>query len=116
MSTENLLNQIICANCLDKMKEMEDKSIDLIHTDIPYGVVSREDNGLRSLDKKDADIETFVLKDFLNEVIRICKGSIYIFCSTEQVSEIRGRLAEEMTTRLCIWERTNPSPMNGQYI
>lgn len=44
------------------------------------------------------------------------RGSIYIFCSTEQVSEVRRTLAGGLTTRLCIWEKTNPSPMNGQHV
>ena len=45
------------------------------------------------------------------------KGSIYIFCSTEQVSEIRRLLGlNKLSTRLIIWNKTNPSPMNGQYI
>lgn len=44
-------------------------------------------------------------------------GSIYIFCSTEQVSDIRKRMVSNgLATRLIIWEKTNPSPMNGQYI
>lgn len=86
-------------------------------TDIPYDVVNRESGGLRNLDKGDADHAGFDLKQFLNEAIRITKGSFYIFCSTEQVSQIRSTLASAgCSTRLCIWEKTNPSPMNGQYI
>lgn len=45
------------------------------------------------------------------------KGSVYIFCGTEQVSLIRRTLVNNgMSTRLCIWEKTNPSPMNGKTI
>ena len=48
---------------------------------------------------------------------RITKGSIYIFCGTEQVSEIREQMVEHgLSTRLIIWNKTNPSPMNGQHI
>ena len=84
-------------------------------TDIPYGVVNRN-GGLRLFDKSDADRETFDLSSFLEEVERVTAGSIYIFCSTEQVSLIRQFLAaRKLTTRLCVWEKTNPSPVNGQY-
>lgn len=94
-----------------------DKSIDLTLTDIPYNVVNRDSNGLRNFNKKDADILTFNLKDFIAEICRVTKGSIYIFCSTEQVSEIRHLLISYgLSTRLCIWEKTNPSPVNGQNI
>jgi len=32
------LNKIYCMDCLDGMKEMEDKSVDLVLTDPPYGI------------------------------------------------------------------------------
>lgn len=99
------------------MKQFDDKSIELCVTDIPYGEVNRKSNGLRNLNKHKADEITFQLSDFLSELNRIIFGSIYIFCGTEQVSEIRKTLIEYgFSTRLIIWEKTNPSPMNGQYI
>lgn len=100
---------------------MDTDSVNLTLTDIPYGVVSRDDNGLRNLDKENADIMTFELKDFLPEVYRITSGTIIIFCSKEQISEIYDFFNEKQkkklgTVRQIIWEKTNPSPMNGQYI
>ena len=42
---------------------------------------------------------------------------IYIYCVTEQVSNIRKLLVQnKMSTRLIIWEKSNPSPMNGDKI
>ena len=32
------VNQIICGDCLDVMKDMEDNSVDLVLTDPPYGI------------------------------------------------------------------------------
>jgi len=38
------VNQIICGDCLEVMKDLPEKSIDLILTDLPYGVTqNRED-------------------------------------------------------------------------
>lgn len=106
-----------CGDCIEVMKSLDDKSVELCLTDIPYDVINRDSNGLRNLDKNKADIATFVLEDFLSEVNRVTAGSVYIFCGTEQVSEIRKTLIDYgMSTRLIIWEKTNPSPMNGQYI
>jgi DNA modification methylase len=104
-------------DCLEGMKEIPSKSIELALTDIPYGVVSRPSHGIRVFDKDTADVSTFTLDGFLSELCRTVRGSIYVFCSTEQVSDIRRLLIErEMTTRLCIWEKSNPSPVNGQHL
>lgn len=108
---------IICSDCMVAIKDIPDNFMECTLTDIPYDVVNRKTNGLRNLDKKNADISTFDLGNFINEVIRVTKGSIYCFCSTEQVSDIRKFLVEKgLSTRLIIWEKTNPSPMNGQHI
>jgi DNA modification methylase len=111
------INKIYNMDCLEGLKSIPDKTIDLTCTDIPYGVVNRKSNGLRNLDKGSADILTFELSILLAEICRVTNGSIYIFCGTEQVSEIRHFLVKEgLSTRLIIWEKTNPSPVNGQYI
>ncbi len=112
-----MLNQVVQGDCINLMQSLEDGQATLTLTDIPYGVISRKSGGLRCLDKKNADIETFDLEVFLSEIVRVTSGSIYIFCSTEQVSFLRSYLVESgLTTRLCIWDKTNPSPMNGQHV
>lgn len=109
-------------DCLGLMRGgMQNDSVDMVLTDIPYDMVNRESNGLRNLDKGKADILTFNLPVFLMELDRICKGTIVIFCGVNQVSEIYKYFAEKQrkhkgTVRQLIWEKTNPSPMNGQYI
>jgi len=115
MEIEKFKNKIICGDALEVMKEIPDNSIDLILTDIPYDMVNRKSSGLRNLDKADADIMTFNLNALLFEIIRVCKGSIYIFCGFGQISEIAMLFkANNINPRLIIWEKTNPSPMNGQ--
>ena len=106
------------ADCLDIMKEMDDNSVDFTLTDIPYDAVNRDSNGLRNLDKGNADIITFDLNEFLKQVYRVTSNSICIFCGKEQFSQIYQFFAniDKGTVRPIIWEKTNPSPMNGQYI
>lgn len=112
-----VINKLHNTDCMEYMRNISDNSVDLTLTDIPYDVINRDSNGLRNLDKSKADIATFDLDEFVKEVVRITKGSIYIFCSTEQVSKVRQLLVEyKLSTRLCIWEKTNPSPMNGQHM
>lgn len=84
-------------------------------------MVNRADNGLRNLNKDKADIITFNLNDFLDEIYRLTSGSIIIFCGVNQVSQIYNYFADKQnnkqgTTRQLIWKKTNPSPMNGQHI
>lgn len=96
---------------------MKDNSVDITVTDIPYGVVNRKSNGLRNLDKQDADIFNLDMGELLTEIKRVTTGQIIIFCGKEQFSEIFAFFAKEKgTTRPLIWEKTNPSPMNGQHV
>ena len=103
--------------CIDILKNFDNDCIDFVLTDIPYDVVSRKDNGLRNLDKDKADILTFDLEEFLEQVHRITKNSICIFCGKEQFSTIYKYFASKKgTVRPIVWQKSNPSPMNGQYI
>ena len=108
-------------DCLELMKNISDGSVDLVLTDIPYGECNRNDNGLRNLNKENADIETFNLQEFLIEVYRVTKGTIVVFCGQHQFSEIKNFFQEKQdknkgTVRQLVWRKTNPSPMNGQHI
>jgi DNA modification methylase len=111
------MNKVYNIDCIEYMKTMKDNSVDLVVTDIPYGEVNRKSSGLRNLEKGKADIVTFSIDSLLDNLCRITKGSMYIFCGMEQVSIIRKLMVEhKMSTRLCIWEKSNPSPMNGDKI
>ena len=116
-----ILNKIYNDDCISFMNTLSENVFDLTLTDIPYNGVNRKSNGLRNLDKSFADILTFDLNTFLNEVYRVTKGTIIIFCGYNQLSEIYDFFKEKSrenlgTVRRLVWEKTNPSPMNGQYI
>lgn len=104
-------------NCIEEMKKMGERCVDFTLTDIPYNAVNRQSNGLRNLDKGAADECTFDLIEFLDEVYRVTRNSICIFCGKEQFSTIYAYFANKKGT-VCpiVWEKSNPSPMNGQYI
>ena len=116
-----ILNKIYNDDCISFMNTLSENVFDLTLTDIPYNGVNRKSNGLRNLDKSFADILTFDINTFLNEVYRVTKGTIIIFCGYNQLSEIYDFFKEKSrenlgTVRQLVWEKTNPSPMNGQYI
>ena len=95
-------------------------SAKLLLTDIPYEEVNRKDNGLRNLDKGKADQKTFELNEFLSKIYD--KADIFIiFCGQNQVSEIFTYFNEKQkqgkgTVRQLVWCKSNPSPMNGEYV
>ena len=104
-------------DCITKLATMQDNSVNFTLTDIPYDAVNRTSNGLRELYKGKADVLTFDLLVFLEQVYRVTSNSICIFCGKEQFSTIYDFFANKKgTVRPIIWEKTNPSPMNGQYI
>lgn len=112
-----MINSVFHGDALKLLGSIASDSIELVLTDIPYGVVNRESGGLRDFDKGDADVVTFQMERLINEFVRVCRGSIYVWCGTEQVSALRaGFVAADLTTRLCIWEKRNPSPINGEYL
>lgn len=113
-----IVDQIINADCMDCFSKIEAGGANLTLTDIPYGAVNRK-SGLytNNLDKGKADIITFELEPFLEELYRITKSTIIIFCGKEQLSEIWEFFkTKKGTIRQIVSVKSNPSPMNGQYV
>ena len=115
------LNKLFNVDCMEYMHDMPSGGVRLTLTDIPYGVVNRDSNGLRDLNKGNADVMVFDMNDFLEEVYRVTSSTVIIFCSKEQLSPIHAFFSEKQkqhkgTVRQLIWNKTNPSPMNGRNI
>src|SRR5687767_3438043 len=86
----------------------------MVLADIPYGEVTRVSGGLRAFDKGSADLLTFKLDRFAAAIARVVRGSVYVFCGIKQISELTYLFqCQGMTTRLGVWQKTNPSPING---
>ena len=75
---DDYINKIICGDCLELMKDIPDKSIDLILIDPPYGINKKKIVG-------DDDLQTW--KNSLLDSQRILKDdSFYMtFCSIEKI-------------------------------
>ena len=76
---------------------------------------------MRVFDKASADIITFNLYDFLEEIYRITSSTIIIFCGQGQMSDIQKWFQVKQnnkkgTVRQLVYAKTNPSPCNGQHI
>ena len=118
--TDNI--RIFNRDAIEGLSNMKDNEAELVLTDIPYNVINKkypefiENPQFRNFNKKDADDLNFDLESFLSQIVRVCKGSIYIFCSTEQISYIRNFFEEnELSTRILIWSKTNPIPIGSQH-
>lgn len=125
-------NKIYNMDCLDLMKQMPDKSVDLIITDPPYelethGGIGNSPLGARAKAVKD-DI-MFISNGFdydkvFTEFKRICKPlNLYIFCSNKQISKIMSYFEKDYPTTLLVWHKTNAIPLvnktyhsNAEYI
>lgn len=120
LEKKDFIDTIFTGDCLDHLKTLPESSVDMVLTDIPYDEVNashQRKDSLRRVRKGDADTLTFNLILFLQEILRVCKGSFYIFCGVGQISHIRAFFdSAGLTTRLGVWNKTNPSPMNGEYV
>jgi len=108
--------KLFCENCMN----INIPKCRLLLTDIPYEEVNRTDNGLRNLNKGKADELTFNIQDFLNHIYE-SSDIFIIFCGQNQISEIFTYFNEKQklkkgTVRQLVWCKSNPSPMNGEYV
>ena len=118
--------QLINADCIEQMKAMADKSVDLILTDPPYEC-ENHGGGKAALAQrqlvKDKHIDFmsigFDYDQVLTEFIRICRiPNILMFCSNKQVSTLMSWFEQKhIPVDLLVWSKTNPIPLcNGKYL
>jgi len=78
MKFEDMINKVHCADCLEFMRQIPDKSIDLIVTDPPYGIgagMEKEHNGWKDYGYNTWDLNK-PSKNVFNEILRISKEQI----------------------------------------
>ena len=113
-------NNIYLGNAYELIKEMADKSVDLIYTDIPYDIQSGG-GGHSALSKRIIKTNYVDLKDIrngidysiLDEFCRVLKHIyIYIYCSKSQILPLMKYFVEEKGCLFDIlfWGKTNPTP------
>lgn len=112
-------NNIYQVDCYEAIKDIPDKSIDCIYTDIPYllceGGSSNTALSHRIKKKKQELKEIINGIDYaiLNEFIRVMKKiNIFIWCSKNQILDIMKFFIEKHNCQFEIltWCKTNPTP------
>lgn len=88
---EKYLNKITCGDSYKLIKDLPDKSVDLIVTDPPYDISVDHGSGAFGVEKKlhYAQFTPFsngIKEEILVEFVRVLKKiNLYIFCSKKQI-------------------------------
>ncbi len=107
-------------DCLELLKDISDKSIDLVVTDPPYDI---ETNGAGIYKQEDKQYvkELIGMKDgfseeILDELCRVMKKiNIYLFCSQKQIIPLLDYFVKQKKCNwnLLSWHKSNPVPACG---
>ena len=80
ITIEQLQNRIICADCLDILKQLPDKCVDLVLTDPPYGIKADKGSsgfGVRDVRKYSGDWDSKIPEKIIfDEMLRVAKNAI----------------------------------------
>lgn len=91
------INQILQGDCLEVLKGMPDKSVDLVLTDVPYGMNKDFANDTPELADK-------LVKDAIIECRRISKNHILSFWSAQRFDKLNDVFGDYK--RVMIWDKS----------
>lgn len=116
--------KVLCGDCLELLKDIPDKSIDLVVIDPPYEFAQHGGGGAFGSRKREYhnELEADTLtKGFdiavLDELVRIMrKVNIYVWCNKNQIKQYLDYF-EGFNMDLLTWHKTNPVPTcNNKYL
>lgn len=126
MKGKNILqvNQIYNQDCLIGLKDIPDKTIDLVIIDPPYDICTKGGcKGKTRIAKHMKNLEDELIKNdlvnafnysVLDELVRVMKRiNIYIWCNGRQIPIYIKYFIEKLDCKLeiLIWNKTNPMPL-----
>lgn len=122
-------NKIYYQDCLEGLKLLPDKCIDLIITDPPYlihntraGGSSRLAHSIQPVNDllKGNNLNTGIDLSILPEMVRVMKRiNCYIWCNKAQIPDYLSYFVNELgcSFDIIIWWKTNPPPLyNNKYL
>ena len=123
------LNKIYCEDSYKAIKEIPDKSIDLIVTDPPYLIENTTAGGgsnlAKSIQSMNDELESGILtegvkEEILTEFMRVMKKpNIYIWCNHKQIPMYLDFFVNRngCSFDILIWNKTNATPLfNNKYL
>ena len=105
-------------DCLEVLKNIADKSIDLVVCDPPYEIKTMKGGGIMGKRKYKDEI-SFMIDGFSEEVLNLlCKKmkkiNIYIYCSKLQVPKLLNYfINKKCNFEILAYHKTNPTPLCG---
>ena len=104
-------------DCLELMKSLPDKSVDISFTSPPY---NRKRNDKYAFYNDSIDDYFTFLKCFTDELIRITKGNVFVniqktYYNKQDVFKYIGHYSKDIC-EIIVWEKTNPMPASGTSI
>lgn len=118
------LDNIYNVDCYQAIKEIPDKSIDLVYIDIPYDICyngkgclhSKINDALYSVMQDNGQLTSGIDYSILDELCRVMKSIyIYIWCSKSQIFDLMKYFIEKKKCLFqpIVWCKTNPIPFGA---
>jgi len=115
-----IMIELYNADCLEKMKELNEESIDLILTDAPYGF------GYQSNMKKNKDLPMFYDRNtsWINEYLYLANkvlkddGHLYMFAPVQKIDEFKQKIENYFIIKnILVWDKEGfgMGDLYGQY-
>lgn len=107
---ENMINKVFNEDCLEGMKRIKDNSIDLLLTDIPYGMDFQSNHRKQKHKKIANDTNVNWFPDWIKEIDRIAKNEahLYIFCNHHKIDFFKSEIQKYRKVKnILIWEKNN---------
>ena len=122
----DMVNKIILGDAYKLIKELPDKSVDLIITDPPYeiegihpsGIIKGRYGNSHAKKIKDTDLDKSIDFAILDDFVRVMrKINIYIFCNKEQIIQYLDYFVKKhhCNWEILIWVKENPAPFCGTH-
>ena len=109
---EKPMINLMKGDCLERMKEIPDGSVDMVLTDPPYGMdfQSNYRNEKHSKIRNDKDLSWLI--DWSNELFRVTADNTahYVFCSFHNIDKFKQALEQKFKIKnILVWEKNNTS-------
>ena len=113
-------DHIYCEDSYMAIKELPDKCIDCIYTDVPYlfdnGGAGKSELALRFARLKNTELNDIIQGfnyDILDEFVRVMKNiNIFLWCSKNQIPTILNYFLKfDVSYDILVWCKHNPTPI-----
>lgn len=122
------LNEIYLGDAYKLIKEVPDKSIDLIVTDPPYQIdglhigtgILKNRKHTHVNEMMETNLGNGIDLSILDDLVRVMKKiNIYLWCNKEQIYDYITYFVKERKCKfeIIVWAKPNPAPfLNGHYL